>query len=144
MSVERYIVVTDKKKRLEKLSNKFKLLIVYIYLAFIWLMAIVSIQSFVHSIRIFEPVEGILVCDTFWTENKLNLFYAFKFIINFILPFSVILISSIQLIFCLRTFQNISRSRFTTDIKLNEVYGTFARKKTTRTKTYLKGKEYLN
>ena len=60
LSIERYIVVTDKKKRLEKLSNKFKLLVVYIYLTFIWLMAIMCIQSFVHSIRIIQPIEGIM------------------------------------------------------------------------------------
>ena len=136
LSVERCVEVTDKKKRLEKFSDKFKLLIASLYLVMIWLGAISFSQSFIHSIKIVKFAEEVETCDTTWTETKLNIFFAFKFLINFILPFSVILVSSAKLIICLREFSQM-RKRFLIEMTHSEKYGTFSQP---RHKTYIKGR----
>lgn len=109
LSVERYFEVADKKKRLEKYSDRLKLLIGTLYLISVWIFAFLFSLPMILSIELRESMNNSHTCDTNWTQFTLNVFFAIKFTFIFIIPFSVILISSIKLLLFLKKWRRLAK-----------------------------------
>lgn len=105
LSVERYVEVIDKKKRLESYSNKFKLLIILVYLIILWIVAIMFSLPMVLSTKIEIAPDYTYTCDTKWSEKELNMFFIVKFVISFIIPFTIITFSSTKLLIFLKKWK---------------------------------------
>ena len=115
LSIERFFDVADTKKRFDKFSNQFKLLIITIYILLTWLFAILYPLPMILSIDVDTNNHTSQInCITRWDENKLILFFFTKFILIFLIPFSIIAFSSIKLLLFLnRWAQNSNKSKST-------------------------------
>ncbi len=102
LSVERCVEVTNKKGG--KYSDKFKVAMTIIYLIIVWLSAfffsLPMILSFESNIS-----EGSYSCDTSWNDATLNKFFIIKYVFIFIVPFSIILLSSCKLLVFLNNWR---------------------------------------
>ena len=140
LSVERYIEVTDKKKRMEKISDKFKLVLVSFYLTLVWCVAFSFYMPIISSIKATKSLSGAAMCETTWLQSEINNYFIIKFVLSFIIPFSIILFSSVKLVICLREWHQISKrnqiKKCLTDSNTGDNYSTFKRKKT---KIFAKG-----
>jgi hypothetical protein len=96
LCMERFFTVADTKKRTENMSNKFKMFITLIYLLFVWLVAIFFSLPFIDSLE--HDFPNNITCNTNWSDFSLNIFFAIKFIFIFLLPYTLISISSIKLL----------------------------------------------
>lgn len=119
LSVERYFEVADKKKRVEKLSDRFKLMIGVFYLVCVWIFAFLFSLPMILSIELHESINDTNICDTNWNHLTLNVFFAVKFIFIFIVPFSIILISSIKLLLFLQQWRRLRLSPTSKQTTLN-------------------------
>ena len=104
LSTERYFKVADNKKRIDRLSNKLKILITLLYLMFVWLLAILFPLPFILSLE--QDLEDGVVCYTRWEINSINAFFGLKFGLIFLFPCALISLSSIKLLFFLKTWRN--------------------------------------
>ena len=103
MSVERYIEVTDTKK---KSSQKYKIFLTILCLALIWLAALVIALPMIFSFESNQADElGSISCQTNWTDKQINAFFIFKFIFIFMIPFGIILVGSVKLLIFLIEWQ---------------------------------------
>jgi uncharacterized membrane protein (Fun14 family) len=102
LSLERFLVVTDNKKRLENLSDKFKKFIVFIYLTIIWLIGIIFSLPLLLNIYLGKSMDDTYTCELNIDETKQDIILILRFFLIFILPFSIILTSSVKLIFFLK------------------------------------------
>lgn len=95
LSVERCIEVTDTQKRT---STKYKLTVTCFFLIAIWstalLIAILMMLSFEARIAL----NGSVSCETTWTADEINAFFVAKYVLVFVIPFGVILVSSGKLL----------------------------------------------
>ena len=107
LSVERFLEVADKKKRLVKLKNKIKLRIISAYMASVWLFAFLFSLPIVMSIELVQLVDNSFMCETNWSEFKMNTFFTIKFI----LPFTIIFMSSVKLLIFLIKHKNSAASK---------------------------------
>lgn len=98
LSLERLLVVTDNKKSLEKLSEKFKKFIVFIYLTIIWLIGIILSIPLLINISLAKSKDNTYTCILNFDEDKKSVLFIIKFILIFLIPFAVILFCSIKLI----------------------------------------------
>jgi hypothetical protein len=96
LSLERYLVVTDNKKLLDKLSIKFKKIIIYVYLTFIWSI------GFVFTLPLMSKIKLNTSCELNINETESIVLFWFKFSVIFLIPFCIILFSSIKLVVFLR------------------------------------------
>lgn len=111
LSVERYIEVTDKKKKLDKYSNKFKILIIGVCLILVWILGLLFSLSIVFSIELYKSIDDAYSCESQWNDKTLNLFFFIKFILIFFVPFSIIVFSSVKLLFFLKKWKRETMSR---------------------------------
>lgn len=111
LSVERYFEVTDKKKRLENLGTSCRTYLTYIYLLVVWLFAFVFSMPMIMSISLEQTEDNSFMCETNWTEKKINHFFVIKFVFIFALPFCVITFSSLKLWLYLRNWGKTSKRR---------------------------------
>lgn len=105
LSVERFFEVADEKRRLDSFSNKFKVLMITIYLILVWLFAILFSMPMVFSIRIESLNNSTIICTSSWTEEQINIFFAIKFVFMFIFPYSIITVSSVKLLMFLNRWK---------------------------------------
>jgi hypothetical protein len=98
LSVERFLEVADKNKRFTKLRNKIKLKIISIYMGCVWLFAFLFSLPIVISIELVQLADNSYMCETNWTEVTMNSFFSIKFVCIFILPFTIILFTSVKLL----------------------------------------------
>jgi hypothetical protein len=106
LSVERFLEVADTKKRLDKLNKSFKSKLAIMSVMIIWIFAFLFSLPIVLSIDLVELVDDSFSCETTWNEVEMNSFFLIKFIVIFILPFTVILYSSIRLLIFLNEQKN--------------------------------------
>ena len=95
LSVERCIEVIDTKKAFKKKHKKFLTVVIC---TVIWLFAFMFSLPLVFS---FEPsisADGSSSCASSWTEQTVTAFFATKYLFIFIVPFIIILVSSIKLV----------------------------------------------
>lgn len=111
LSVERFFEVADEKRRLDSFSNKFKILMISIYLILVWLFAILFSMPMVFSIRIESLSNSTVICTSNWSEEQINIFFAIKFVFMFIFPYSIITISSVKLLLFLNKWKQNSLLR---------------------------------
>ncbi len=102
LSLERLLIVTDNKKSLENLSDKFKKRIVFIYISIIWLIGILFSLPLLSHIKLDKSKNDKYSCELDINENKHNIILILRFVFIFLLPFTIILISSIKLIIFLK------------------------------------------
>ena len=100
LSVERYTKVTDTKKRS---STKFKILIIILSLTCVWLFGIIFSLPIVLSFESKTLNNGLASvasssCQTTWTDKQLNDFFFIKCLFIFVIPFAIILVSSVKLV----------------------------------------------
>lgn len=100
LSVERFLDVTDKKKILDSFSNKFKLLIIILYCITIWLFSFSFSFPLIFSIRKKKDV-----CQSEWSDSTIRLFFISKLIVIFIIPYFIIIISSLKLLIFLNNWK---------------------------------------
>ena len=110
LSLERFLVVTDNKKRLENLSDKFKKFIVFIYLTIIWLIGIIFSLPLLLNIYLGKSMDDTYTCELNIDETKQDIILILRFFLIFILPFSIILTSSVKLIFFLKKNSFLTRT----------------------------------
>ena len=112
LSVERYLVVCDDKKRIEQFSDKFKIFITLVFLGLVWAVAIMFPLPFVLSLS--QNLKKGVVCYSYWAEDSIVTFFLFKFILIFLLPYTLIIFSSIILLSFLREWlKKINQNNFT-------------------------------
>lgn len=117
LSVERYIEVTDKKKRLEQFGDKFKVVVTFFYILFVWLFAIIFALPMVTSVKAIKFNKGLgFTCESTWNDLQLNIFFVTKYIFLFIIPFTIILLSSLKLVI----FLNVWKKRLFKFKKINK------------------------
>lgn len=98
LSIERYFDVTSRIKiRLDKYSNKFKVFITIVYSLLIWLFSLAFTLPFVISISLFKHGH-LYSCHSNWNDSTLKVYFTFKFSATFIVPYSIILICSMQVL----------------------------------------------
>lgn len=102
LSLERLLIITDNKKSLENLSDKFKKRIVFIYISIIWLIGILFSLPLLSHIKLDKSKNDKYSCELDINENKHNIILILRFLFIFLLPFTIILISSIKLIIFLK------------------------------------------
>lgn len=137
LSVERYIEITDKKKKMEKISDKFKLFIITIYLMLVWFTSFAFYAPIVSSIDAVVTSSNDITCETNWSQTELNSYFTIKFLFSFIIPFTLIFYSSLKIVLCLKQCNAISRNHnLITEAQMSENYKTFHSNKT---KIFLKG-----
>ena len=100
LSVERFLDVTDKKKILDSFSNKFKLLIIILYCITIWLFSFSLSFPLIFSIRKKKDV-----CHSEWSDSSIRLFFISKLIVIFIIPYFIIIVSSLKLLIFLNKWK---------------------------------------
>lgn len=100
LSVERFLDVTDKKKILDSFSNKFKLLIIILYCIIIWLFSFALSFPLIFSIKKRKDV-----CQSEWSDSTIRLFFISKLVVIFIVPYSIIIVSSLKLLFFLNRWK---------------------------------------
>jgi uncharacterized membrane protein (Fun14 family) len=110
LSLERFLVVTDNKKRLENLSDKFKKFIVFIYLTIIWLIGIIFSLPLLLNIYLGKSMDDTYTCELNIDETKQDIILILRFFLIFILPFSIILTSSVKLILFLKKNSFLTRT----------------------------------
>jgi len=102
LSLERYLIVADSKRNFDKISDKFKLFIVYFYLAIIWFIGIIFSLPLILNIHLGKSAEDNYTCELNIDETKKNILFIAKFIFIFLMPFTIILFSSVKLILFLK------------------------------------------
>jgi hypothetical protein len=105
LSVERFFEVADEKRRIDSFSNKFKILMITIYLVLVWIFAILFSMPMVFSIRLESLSNSTVICTSNWTEEQINIFFAIKFLFMFIIPYSLITVSSVKLLLFLNKWK---------------------------------------
>ncbi len=105
LSVERFFEVADEKRRIDSFSNKFKILMITIYLIMVWIFAILFSMPMVFSIRLENLSNSTVICTSNWTEEQINIFFAIKFLFMFIIPYSLITVSSVKLLLFLNKWK---------------------------------------
>ena len=75
------------------------------YLAIVWLSALLFSLPMILSFESNISVEGSYSCDTTWSDKTLNNFFIVKYIFMFIVPFSIILVSSSKLLIFLNNWK---------------------------------------
>jgi hypothetical protein len=113
LSFERLLVVTDNKKSLDKLSDKFKKFIVLIYLTLIWLVGILFSIPLLLYIELGKTIDDKYACGLHTNENEHFILLSVRFILIFLLPFTIILISSIKLILYVKKNNSVLKSKQT-------------------------------
>ena len=112
LSIERYLVVCDDKKRIEQFSDKFKIFITLVFLGLVWAVAIMFPLPFVLSLS--QNLKKGVVCYSYWAEDSIVTFFLLKFILIFLLPYTLIILSSIILLSFLREWlKKINQNNFT-------------------------------
>jgi len=122
LSFERFLVVTDNKNSLEKLSDDFKKTVVFIYISIIWLIGILISLPLLNYIKLAKSNNDTYSCELDINENKHNIILILRFVLIFLIPFTIILVSSIKLIVFLR-------KRTTASIILKEKSSKISKKK---------------
>ena len=95
LSVERFIEVTDTKK---KTSDKYKLFLTIFCLALIWLGALLISLPIVLSFESIIAHNSSKSCQTTWTDLQISIYSIVTYIFIFIVPFTIILVSSVRLL----------------------------------------------
>ncbi|RNA36472.1 free fatty acid receptor 4-like [Brachionus plicatilis] len=104
LSVERFFDVADPKKRCDNFSNKFKILIIILYVFFSWLIALIFTIPFVMSV--YSQQDGTMVtCQSLWSETSINIYFFMKFLFVFLIPYLIIIISSIKILLFLNKWK---------------------------------------
>lgn len=130
LSVERYLEVTNKKRKAKQLNEKFKFLIIAFYSILIWLFAFFFGMPMITSVELKYFSDNTYTCDSHWSHLKLNTFFCIKFILVFLVPFTIILFSSVKLLIFLikwnrtsklasKNASKLSRHNETVEINLN-------------------------
>jgi hypothetical protein len=94
--------VADKKKRLNALSNKFKVLLVVAYSVLTWIGVTLASIPFISSIHMNEAKTG---CSSAWSDQSITIYFTIKFGLIFLLPSIVITISSLKLLIFLNEWK---------------------------------------
>lgn len=111
LSVERYFEVTDSNKnRKVKIFTKTR---IKLFIVACWLLAGVFVGLILPSIRLLERGNQ-QECSSTWPEEYLSIFFTTKFIIIFLIPYMIILISSIKLLLFLNKWRKRTRVNKTT------------------------------
>ena len=123
LSVERCIEVLDTKRRT---SQKFKNFLTGLCLIVIWLFAVVFSLPIVLSFESNILHNGSFTCEMTWTDQKTNAFFIVKYLLIFIVPFTIILVSSTKLlIFLVKWQRKMSNSKPTiTTNESSRAFGT--------------------
>ncbi|CAF1102430.1 unnamed protein product, partial [Brachionus calyciflorus] len=100
LSVERFLDVTDKKKFLDSFSNKFKLLIIILYCILIWIFSFSVSFPLIFSIKKTKDV-----CQSDWSDSSIRFFFIGKLVAIFIIPYFIIIISSLKLLLFLNKWK---------------------------------------
>ena len=95
LSFERFLVVTDNKMKFEKL-------ILFIYLTIIWLVGILFSFPFLPNIQLGKSNENTYTCEVEIDDIKNNILFGIKFVLIFLIPMGIIMLSSIKLILFLK------------------------------------------
>lgn len=104
LSVERFFDVADSKKRFENFSNKFKVFIIILYIIFSWFIAFVFTIPFVLSV--YSHKNGTSdSCHSLWDETSINTYFFLKFFFIFLIPYLIIIISSIKILLFLNEWK---------------------------------------
>ena len=94
LSLERWLEIADSKKRLEKYSEKFKIIWVLFYIALVWLVALIFPLTLVLSLKEEVTINGSFKCDTNWENQQVLIFFLFiihlNLLNNFILKVTII------------------------------------------------------
>jgi len=114
LSFERLLVVTDNKKSLDKLSDKFKKFIVLIYLTLIWSIGILFSLPLLFHIEFGKEIDDDKYsCGLYIDDSKYFILLSIRFVLIFLLPFTIILISSIKLILYVKKNNSVLKSKRT-------------------------------
>jgi len=105
LSLERFIEITDTKKRLDKYSEKFKIWLASLYVTLLWIAAILFSLPMIVSTTLNHDVNFKPFCDSKWNQKQLNQFFFIEFVFSFILPFAIIVFSSSKLLIFLNNWK---------------------------------------
>ncbi len=100
----------------------FKKTIVFIYISIIWLIGILISLPLLNHIKLSKSNNDTYSCELDINENKHNIILILRFVLIFLIPFTIILVSSIKLIVFLR-------KRTTASIILKEKSSKISKKK---------------
>jgi hypothetical protein len=103
--------VADKWKRTNTLSNKFKILLVTIFSSLTWLLAFLIWFPFMWAITLTKISYDSYVCGTKWSDRTLITFFTLKFCFIFLLPYIVIIVSSVKLLLFLSQWKRNTKER---------------------------------
>jgi len=112
LSLGRCILVTLKKKAYIKFVKKIRYVI--ILMISIWLTGLIFVLPAFLSIKLDQRFDGSYTCGSNWNEKQTDNFFIVKFVFIFIIPFLIILISSVKLLLFLK---NSKKRRCSTAIK---------------------------
>lgn len=89
LSLERWLEIADSKKRLEKLSDKFKTVCVLIYIVIVWLGAFIFTLPVLLSFKDEVSFEGSsFESESSWNNNQvINLLYYYIYIFIYLIQF---------------------------------------------------------
>jgi hypothetical protein len=120
LSVERFFEVADSKRRLEKFTSKFKILATLVFIVIAWGTALAFSIFMIISIDLVIK-DHIHICVSKWSDFTLKIFFSFKFLFIFVIPYGIILISSIKILLFLNKWRksNLSKFKFYSKNNLN-------------------------
>lgn len=96
LSVERFHDVTDK-NGLEPYSDRLKPYFAILYSILVWAFALCFSLPLIMSIQL-KKYDQNFICQSSWDDSILRIFFILKLFLIFILPYSVITISSYKLL----------------------------------------------
>lgn len=120
LSVERFFEVADTKKRIENFTSKFKIFATMVFVVMAWSTAFAFSTFMIVSIDLVKN-DHIHICVSKWSDLTLKLFFSFKFLFVFVIPYIIILISSVKLLLFLNKWRtsNLSNNTFYSKYNLN-------------------------
>ena len=112
LSVERFFDVTDTKKIMRFYNRKSRKITVCVYLGLVWVIAMCFSVPMIASIRLHKYGSSIS-CTSTWSDMKMKSFFLIKFIFIFLIPYMIIIVSSLKLLIFL--------NRWKTQAKYNRI-----------------------
>ncbi|CAF0924664.1 unnamed protein product [Brachionus calyciflorus] len=97
LSVERFLDVADKKNCFEITGNRLKPCFIVIYSILVWMFALCFTLPIIFSIQL-KKNDEFYNCESDWEDSTLKLFFIIKLFLIFIIPYTVIIISSFKLL----------------------------------------------
>jgi hypothetical protein len=108
LSVERFCDVTDFFKRNTRNIEFFAKHKIAVYISIIWIVSLLFIIPLLSSIKLIKHQDEYS-CGSEWSDTSLTVFLMLKFVLIFLLPYIIIVVSSMKLLLYLNDWRRRSK-----------------------------------